>query len=338
MTDREVVVAIVSYRSAALTIECLRSIEPERSTPGLAFRAIVVENASGDAPPIAQAIEANGWSQWVRLIEAPRNGGFAYGNNVALRAAYEHRPPDYFFLLNPDTRVVGGAIGALVRFLEAHPKAGIAGGSVESPQGEPGPFAFRFPSLWSELESGLKLRLATWLLQPWAVTLEPGAAPQEADWVGGASMMVRRELIDSIGGMDENYFLYFEETDFCFRARKAGFSVWTIPESRVIHFEGQSTKANQVGRRRPPPFWFESRRRYFVASRGMPYATLTDAVALGAHALGELKQLVLRRGDADGGPNLLPDLARYSLLWPKNRNQAVIKQFLPNSESHRKSR
>src|SRR6185503_20059933 len=155
MPDIEVVVAIVTYKSAELTIECLRSIDSERATPGLKIRVVVVDNASGDAPSITQAIAANAWASWVHLIEAPKNGGFAYGNNLALRAAYEANPPLYFFLLNPDTRVIKGAIGTLVQFLETHPQVGIAGGSVENSEGELGPFAFRFPSLLSELERGL---------------------------------------------------------------------------------------------------------------------------------------------------------------------------------------
>ncbi len=136
-----------------------------------------------------------------------------------------------------------GAIAALVHFLENHSDVGIAGGSVENPEGELGPFAFRFPSILSELERGLELRLATRLLLPWTTTLDTGPTPQQVDWVGGASMMIRCDVIDTIGGLDENYFLYFEETDFCFRAKRVGFSAWYVPQSRVIHYEGQSAKA-----------------------------------------------------------------------------------------------
>lgn len=329
MAEIDVVVAIVTYKSATFTIDCLRSIEPERSSAGAQIRVIVVDNASGDAPAIARAIAAHGWASWVRLIEAPKNGGFAYGNNMALRAAYETQPPAYFYLLNPDTCVVPGAIGALVRFLETHPQVGIAGGSVENPQGELGPFAFRFPSLLSEVERGLGMRLATYLLRPWAISPDPGPVPQAMDWVGGASMMVRREVVDTIGGMDENYFLYFEETDFCFRAKAAGFSSWYVPESRVIHYEGQSTAAGQSRPRRLPPYWFESRRRYFVVTYGMPYAIMTDAAALVAHGIGHLKRLALGRKEGDI-PNFLSDLASHSLLWPKNRQTPAIKQFRAN--------
>ncbi len=116
MSDIDVAIAIVTWRSAKLTIECLRSIEPELNTKGLRIRAIVVDNASGDAPAIAKAIAENSWSSWVTLIDSPTNGGFAYGNNVAIRHAYETGPPDYVHLLNPDTEVRKGAIGAAGAF------------------------------------------------------------------------------------------------------------------------------------------------------------------------------------------------------------------------------
>ena len=161
MSAVAVVVAIVSYQCADLTIDCLRSVDAERSTVDVHIRAIVVDNASGDASLISQAIEAHGWSSWITLIIAPRNGGFAYGNNLAFQRAYEDHPPDYLLMLNPDTVVRKGAIGALVRFLEAHPGVGIAGSSFENLDGSEWPMAFRFPSILGELEHGLQLGLAT---------------------------------------------------------------------------------------------------------------------------------------------------------------------------------
>ena len=154
----DVAIIIVTYKSATLAIDCLGSIEVERAIPGLRIRVIVVDNASGDAQLIAQAIQKNGWSSWVTLIEAPRNGGFSYGNNLAIRRAYEDGAPRYFHLLNPDTRVFKGAVSALVRFLEAHHDVGIAGSKLEDIHGTNWAFAFRFPSILSELDWSLWIR------------------------------------------------------------------------------------------------------------------------------------------------------------------------------------
>lgn len=326
MNEIDVAIAIVSYRSAELTIGCLRSIEAERSTPGLRIRAVVVDNASGDAPAIAEAIEANTWSSWVTLVRAPRNGGFAYGNNLAFRIAREEGPPNYFHLLNPDTLVRKGAIGALVRFLETHPSVGIAGSSFENLDGSDWPIAFRFPSILSEIESGLQISLASRLLQRWVVAVEMSSEPQPVDWVPGASMMIRPAVFDAIGGFDETYFLYFEETDFCLRAKNAGFPTWYVPESRVMHIVGQSTKVTErnVELKRLPSYWFESRRRYFEVSYGTTRAVAVDLVALLAHAVGHLKRIAQRRKDR-AVPYFLRDLALHSALWPRNRKPVAAK-------------
>jgi N-acetylglucosaminyl-diphospho-decaprenol L-rhamnosyltransferase len=316
----DVAIAIVTYKSAQLTIDCLSSIEPERSTAAIRIRVIVVDNASGDAPAIEEAIERNSWSSWVTLVRAPRNGGFAYGNNLAFRLAHDDGPPDYFHLLNPDTQVRKGAIVALVRFLEAHPDVGIVGSRFENLDGSDWPIAFRFPSILSEIEGGLQLSLASRILQRWVVAVEMSSVPQPIDWLPGASMMIRPSVFKAIGGFDETYFLYFEETDFCFRAKKAGYSTWYIPESRVMHIAGASTKVigGPAGSKRLPPYWYESRRRYFMASYGTARAIAVDIVAVLAHAVGHLKRVAQRRKDR-GVPHFLRDLAYHSVLWPRNR-------------------
>jgi GT2 family glycosyltransferase len=235
-------------------------------------------------------------------------------------------------MLNPDTVVRKGAIGALVRFLEAHPDVGIAGSSFENFDGSDWPIAFRFPSFTSELEHGLQFSLATRVFRRWVVAAQMSPMEQPIDWVPGASMMIRRAVIDTIGGFDENYFLYFEETDFCFRAKKAGFSTWYVPGSRVMHIAGQSTKLTErkAAPKRLPDYWFESRRRYFAATYGVRYAMVTDVVALLAHGLGSLKRVAQRR-TGGGTPHFLADFARHSVLWPKNRKLDVIKHFIPRS-------
>src|ERR1035438_3655366 len=132
----DIAVIIVTYKSAELAVESLRSVDGERHTADLIrIRAIVVDNASGDLPAIAEAVEKYHWSSWVTLVSAPKNGGFSYGNNVGIERAYADGTPDYVYLLNPDAQVRRGAIGALVRFLEAHTTVGIAGSSFENLDG-----------------------------------------------------------------------------------------------------------------------------------------------------------------------------------------------------------
>jgi N-acetylglucosaminyl-diphospho-decaprenol L-rhamnosyltransferase len=327
MPTLDVAVVIVTYKSAQLTIQSLRSLESERAISGLNIRAIVVDNASGDLPTIQQALAPNEWSSWVTLVLAPMNGGFAYGNNLGVQHAYAAATPDYIYLLNPDAEVRPGAISSLVRFLDARPDVGIAGSSFEYLDGRDWPIAFRFPTIWSELSQGLYVGLVARLLKKWIVARRMTRITQPTDWICGASMMIRPAVFTAIGGFDENYFLYFEETDFCNRARKAGFSTWYVPESRVMHIMGQSTRITDatLELQRLPAYWFESRRRYFAVSFGVGHAMLIDMVAFVAGSLGLVKRIAQRRPRV---PHYLRDLFKHSILWPRNRQFPEVRCLL----------
>ncbi|HEV3032694.1 MAG TPA: glycosyltransferase family 2 protein [Polyangia bacterium] len=331
--DKTYVLTItVTYKSAAWTARSLHALQAERlRSPKLDLQAVVVDNASGDAPELRRLIDANGWGEWATLITAARNGGFAYGNNVAFAHAYaQARRPDFFYLLNPDAEVRPGAVGALVDFFSGRSDAGLAGSSIEEANGELWPYAFRFPSLASEIESGLSFGPITKLLRKRTVRREMGDGVEQVDWFPGASMMLRRQVVDDIGGMDESYFLYFEETDYLLRAREAGWMAYYVPASRVAHAAGQSTGVT-VRREEPerlPDYWFESRRRYFAKNHGFVYAAATDVAALVAYSLGAAKRFVQRR---PGVPRFVPDLFRHSVLWSRNRTVEPVRQFRPDA-------
>jgi GT2 family glycosyltransferase len=249
---------------------------------------------------------------------------------MGIAHAYADGTPSYIYLLNPDAQVRAGAIGSLVKFLEDHPHVGIAGSSFENLDGSDWPIAFRFPTLLSELLGGLQFGLLSRLLQPWMVAQRMTKTAQPIDWICGASMMIRPSVFLAVGGLDENYFLYFEETDFCNRARKADFPTWYVPESRVMHITGQSTKVTNVtgGLKRLPDYWFESRRRYFAVTYGIGRAILIDVVALAAHSLGWLKRIAtMTRSRAV--PHFVRDLLRHSVLWPRNRDFPLARGFRP---------
>jgi GT2 family glycosyltransferase len=314
---RTVLVVIVNYRTAGLTVECLKSLQPEvAANPGT--RVVVVDNQSQDGSyeALRSAVEAAGWSDWAQVVLAPRNGGFAYGNNHAIRPALaSDDPPVYYWLLNPDTLVRPGGLSALVDFFEAHPFAGIAGGLLEESDGTPWPYAFRFPSIVSELERGLRFSVATRLLSRWCVVRRMDDNEAQVDWLPGASMMVRREVFDSIGLMDEGYFLYFEETDFCLQARRAHWTCWYVPKSRVMHIAGQSTGVTdkRSAGLRLPTYWFESRRRYFVKNFGPAYAIATDLTWLLAFLTYRVRKWIQRKRDIEP-PRLLSDFIRNSAI------------------------
>lgn len=330
----EIAVVIVSYRSAPLTIACLDSLARERAAGRPAdLKAVVVDNDSGDAAPLAEAIATRGWSPWVSLVRAPRNGGFGYGNNLGAAVARRQWNSQWIHFLNPDTQVQPGAILALRDWLVARPCAALAGSRFLNGDGSSWPFAFRFPGLASEVEGGLSFRPISRLLRRYVVPRAMGGEPTRVDWVSGASVMLRAAALADLKGFDEGFFLYFEETDLCLRARQAGWETWYIPDSLVTHIAGQSTgvTCRDQAPRRLPAYWYESRRHYFVLNHGRLHAAAIDAAALLAHALGRAKRHLQGRA-TDNVPHFLGDLWRHSVLrnWahPENRRwlDAAAKQ------------
>jgi hypothetical protein len=310
-------VVILNYRTPQLTIACLRSLVDEvRSLPGT--HVVVVDNASGDgsAALIQGAIAAESWGDWVSLLPLEHNGGYAFGNNAAIRLGLEStNPPPYFLILNPDTLVRAGALKALVNFMDEQPDVGIAGSRLEDPDGTPQRSAFRFHTIFSELDSGLRLGVITKLLSRWVVAPAVREDTYQTDWVSGASMIVRREVFASVGLLDEKYFLYFEEVDFCLQANKAGWSCWYVPASRVVHLVGQSTGVNNPNQRpkRLPKYWFDSRRRYFIKNHGWLYAALADATWVFGFFVWRWRRVIQRKPDTDP-PKLMSDFLLNSIF------------------------
>lgn len=317
-----VLVVIVNYRTATLVVDCLRSLSVEvEANSSLELDIVVVDNDSKDnsVEYIQAAITHEGWNDWATLIASDVNGGFSYGNNVAIRTGLRSsNPPEYVYLLNPDTQVFPGAVQALVDFLNNHPKVGIAGSALSTEDGSPWPYAFRFPNILSEIDRGMRLGVVSKLLNKWIVPQEMGQASTQVDWLPGASMMIRREVFDSVGLMDEDYFLYFEETDFCLQAFRTGWQCWYVPQSHVMHVMGQSTGVTAQGGppRRLPQYWFESRRRFFVKNYGVFYASCADLAWVVGCVSWRLRRLIQRKSEMEP-PYVLRDFIQNSVLVGK---------------------
>jgi N-acetylglucosaminyl-diphospho-decaprenol L-rhamnosyltransferase len=332
-----VLVIIVSYRSAPLVVRCLHSIALERARLPADLEVLVVDNASGDAPEIQAELERTGLLDWVTLTVAARNGGFGYGNNLGFELGFAlEQPPDYFHLLNPDTEVRPGGIGEILAFMQERPEVGIAGSSFEDADGSDWSTAFRFPSLLGEIENAAQWGLASRLLERYRVPRTMHSVAQKVDWVVGASMMVRREVIEDVGGFDEQYFLYYEETDLCRRARLAGWPTWYVPQSRVMHIAGQSTKVKErnTAPKRLPTYVLDSRRRYFAVNHGLRYACAADVAAIVATALGAAKRLALGR-PLEPSPHYFADFLQTTVLRKANREVPPAQVFRPDRERHR---
>ncbi|MBI5263390.1 MAG: glycosyltransferase family 2 protein [Bradyrhizobium sp.] len=310
----KLLVVIVNFRVADLVVDCLHSVAAEiASVPGT--RVVVCENGTGDdsAEKIQLAITANGWQAWCSLTAQDVNLGFTGGNNVVIRPALQSaEPPQYVLLLNPDTIVRPNAFKALVDFMDQNPKVGIAGSRLEDPDGTPQRSAFRFQSPLSELEGTLRLGVVSKLLERWIVAPPVVDHPILTDWVAGASMIVRRQVFDDVGLLDEGFFTYFDDIDFCFNARKKGWPTWYVPSSRVVHLVGQSTGVNRTPRRLPG-YMLDARRRYFLKNHGPAYAALADLATISGLCLSRARTMLSGKVD-NRPPRLLWDSIRHSVF------------------------
>jgi GT2 family glycosyltransferase len=311
----KLLIVILNYNVTDLTIDCLRSLEPRMGeVPGA--RVALVEN--GSAPEAAvrlrQVIAEHGWESWVELIEVRPNRGFTGGNNIALRAAMaSDDPPEYFLLLNSDTLVEDGALGALVELMDRRPRAGMAGSRLLGPDGAVQASPFRHHSVASELDRGLRLGIVSALLRRWDVVVPPPDHATRADWVSGASMILRRTMLEEIGLLDEGLYTYWDDCDLGLRAQRAGWETWFEPASRVVHLEGAATGIVHRVVKRRPPYWFQARRRYFLKNRGPLYAALADAAYITGACLFKVHNGLRGRPD-DAPPHFLRDFIRHSVF------------------------
>jgi GT2 family glycosyltransferase len=243
------------------------------------------------------------------------NRGFCGGNNAVIRPALAWGdPPEYVLLLNADTLVEEHALDALVEFMDRHPEAGIAGSQLLFASRAVGPSPFRFEGIATELDRGLRLGIVSKLLRSRLPTLPTPSAPARVDWVAGASMILRRTMLEAIGLLDDGLYTYFDDPDICLRARRAGWQTWYVPESRIVHIGGASTgvTAGHVESRRPS-YWFQARRRFFLKNYGPWYTAAVDAAFIFGFALWRLRRRIQRKPDNDP-PHMLFDSIRHSVF------------------------
>lgn len=307
----KIAVVIVNYRTAEHVERCLTSLEKEvRTVPGTCVLVSDNNSLDGSVGRLRAFVEDRGYS-WVTLLPLVRNGGFSYGNNAAIRHLLSATTkPDLIWLLNPDTVVNPGALAAVVRFMQAHPRAGIIGTRLVDEAGNAVSSARRMITPLTEFLSAARLGLLERIFPGCAVAIPPAHDAHECAWVSGASLVMRREVLDEAGFMDEGYFLYFEEVDFCRRIGNRHWQVWYIPVAEVVHIEGVSTGI-KGGQKRRPAYWYDSRRRFLSKHYGIWGLVLADLGWAAGRLVCVLANLVRPRREAKNDPIGFA----YDLLW-----------------------
>jgi GT2 family glycosyltransferase len=227
-------IIIVNWNVCALLRRCLASV-PEAAGPDVRYEVIVVDNASHDDSVAMVRAEF----PQVRLLANPTNRGFSGGNNDGIRLSRGRT----LLLLNPDTEMQPGALAALLATLDGAPDVGMVGPRLLNSDGSTQPSRRRFPTLATALLESTPLQPYFPdhpLLRRYYLADQPEDQEHDVDWITGACMLVRRSVIEQVGGFDEGYFMYSEELDLCRRIKRAGWRIVYQPAAVVIHHESQS--------------------------------------------------------------------------------------------------
>lgn len=228
-------VIVVSWNVSKLLDKCLTTLK--RDLEGIESEVFVVDNASADDS--VELVRRN--HSWVKLIANDENLGFAKANNQAMKLS----SGDYVLLLNPDTEVLPNAIPHLIAFLEANQKAGIVAPQLINSDGSIQRSCRAFPTFAAmlyELIGLSKLFPQNPTFGAYKMLDFDHNEMREVDQPEGACLMLRRKVIDEVGVLDDGFFMLFEEVDWCYRIKQAGWQIWFDPQAKVIHHYGQSIK------------------------------------------------------------------------------------------------
>jgi N-acetylglucosaminyl-diphospho-decaprenol L-rhamnosyltransferase len=229
----DLTIIIVSWNVCDLLRRCLQSITPD----GSRWEIVVVDNGSTDGS--TEMVRAE--FPHVHLVTNSENRGFTAANNQGLALGQGR----YLLLLNPDTEVVGDALAVMAHYMDEHPEAGVVGPQLRYPDGSLQSSRRRFPTFATALVESTVVQ-EWWrdnrILRRYYLADSADNAVQQVDWIVGACLLVRRQVYEQIGGLDEGFFMYSEELDWCRRIKGAGWEIVYLPAAVVIHHEGKSSE------------------------------------------------------------------------------------------------
>jgi len=264
MVDLSII--IINWNTRQLLLDCIGSIYS--TVHQATYEVFVVDNGSTDGSVEAVANAYPG----VTVIANGRNEGFARANNIALQRMHG----EFAVLLNSDTLLIEGSLDKMHTFMQTHPEAGMCGPQLLYGDGSLQASTGTFPNIFSDLVSSSLGRMFTLSGTLPSPQTKDGALP--VDFIIGACMFVRKSAINTVGMLDEDYFFFYEEIDWCFRMSRAGWNVYHIPHIEIYHFGGQSTR--NINLRARVESW-RSRYLYFRKSRGLARMNMLGVYALG---------------------------------------------------------
>lgn len=258
-------VVIVNYKTPKLVCDALCSLYGQINASS--DKVVVVDNASNDnsIDEISEYISSKNWKGWIDLISSNVNGGFSAGNNLGIKST----KAKYYLLLNSDAFVRDNAIERMIYEMESNPKSGIVGPKLEWENGEQQVSCFYNLTLWNTFLNAASTGVLTRLFNKFGIN--EVAIPVEKfvkspEWISFACVLIRNEAIQIVGLMDEGFFMYMEDVDYCRRIRKAGWDIVFCNKARVVHLN--NGYSNNLKIRKLPTYYYQSRARYFIKYYG----------------------------------------------------------------------
>lgn len=270
----DLTIVIINYRTANMVIDCLETLLPQLDNES--SRVSLIDNDSGDGSDkiIKAWIEEHDKNSLVNFIKSESNLGFSGGNNIGINTIES----DYYLLLNSDTLLRKDSIKKLLNTASRHKDAGLISPRLEWPDGTGQESCFRFHTPISELLGAAQTGFIDRIFKNTKVALPVQTKIIYPEWTSFACVLIRHEVLQKIGLMDDGYFMYFEDAEFCFRTRKAGWKILHDPSASVVHLRGGSSpvKENTKLKKRLPKYYYESRARYFYQLYGWSGLTLAN--------------------------------------------------------------
>lgn len=300
MAEREILesdefvlaVVIVNYRTPDMVVGCLSTLLPELK--GLHAKVVVVDNNSCDssADEIVGWLEDNDRLSQVLFVQSEHNGGFAAGNNIGIKAVRAK----YYLLLNSDSLVREGSLERLLETASKHGSAGLISPRLEWPDERGQESCFNFPTPISEFMAGAMTGFIDRIFKKYVIAMPVQSELAHPQWTSFACILVRAEVFEQIGLLDEGYFMYFEDIEFCHRARRRGWDIIHDPSARIVHLRGGSSpvkKRTQL-RERLPSYYYESRTRFFFQVYGYTGLISANLMWLLGRSISRIRQLLGR--------------------------------------------
>ncbi|MEM8729307.1 MAG: glycosyltransferase family 2 protein [Pseudomonadota bacterium] len=262
----EIAVSIINFRTAELTLQCVRSVLADME--GIDGHVVVVDNFSGDGSleAIAAWIARQPQGTPVSLVKSETNSGFSGGHNQGIGAV----EADFYLVLNSDAVLRPGFLRSILAAARADNSAGFFAPRIEYDDGGVQDSCFRFPGPLSELIRSARTGAITRLFGTHEVSLGPDPDPAQIEWASFACILLRGEMVRQLGPMDEGYFLYYEDVEYCLRAHRAGWCVRYVPQAVAVHFRGGSGPVKKLTKERArlPRYFYSSRTRFFYQAHG----------------------------------------------------------------------